>query len=108
VLDTTRNYKCHCPLLQPESVQEYFHSQAGAGMGITSDHTLARLQTPRMDQEALTVALTGVSLGYAEERKQLLEEHRDAFPRWMYNLWYCHCHWGWGWGWEDITYIATL
>lgn len=74
-------------LLQPESVQEYFHSQAAPGLGVTSDHTLARLETPRMDQEALSVALTGVALGYKEEREQLLEEHWDAFPRWMYNLW---------------------
>ncbi|KAI0215829.1 Origin recognition complex subunit 2 [Lamellibrachia satsuma] len=72
--------------VRPESVQEYFHSQAAPGLGVTSDHTLARLETPRMDQEALSVALTGVALGYKEEREQLLEEHWDAFPRWMYNL----------------------
>ena len=43
------------------TVEDYFSAQSG---GKTSDHTLARLETPRMDQEQLNEALVGVQAPY--------------------------------------------
>ena len=70
---------------QPDNVDDYFDIHSSSA--VTSDRTLAKLETPRMDQEALNSALTGVDLGYTKERKALYEEHRGLFNQWMFNLW---------------------
>ncbi len=67
------------------NVDEYFDIHSGSV--VTSDRTLAKLQTPRMDQETLSMALSGVDIGYGNERKALHEEYRGLFHQWMFNLW---------------------
>ena len=54
---------------------------------VTSDRTLSKLETPRMDQEQLNEALEGVELPYKHERENLNQEYRAQFNKWMYLMW---------------------
>ncbi|KAG7169286.1 Origin recognition complex subunit 2-like [Homarus americanus] len=62
---------------------EYFNANGDLGKVITSDHTLSRLETPRLAPDALQSILLGVTATHQAERKALIEEHRQMFPRWM-------------------------
>ena len=64
---------------------DYFHSQSQAGL--TSDRTLARLETPRMDQVALQDALKDIQVSYTRERQALIDEHTELFDKWMLEMW---------------------
>nr|XP_045597029.1 origin recognition complex subunit 2-like [Procambarus clarkii] len=62
---------------------DYFTSNGDTGKIVTSDHTLSRLETPRLSSEALQTILSSVAASHKEERAALIEEHRNMFPRWM-------------------------
>ncbi|XP_064644295.1 origin recognition complex subunit 2-like [Lineus longissimus] len=68
----------------PEVLNTYFI--ANAQQSLTSDHTLSKLEIPRMDQEALDVALEKVPNKYVEERKELYQEYHALFNTWMFQL----------------------
>ncbi|XP_013391973.1 origin recognition complex subunit 2 [Lingula anatina] len=53
---------------------------------VTSDHTLSRLDTPRLDQEAVAAMLHDIPTAYSHERQSLYEEHIELFHRWMFQL----------------------
>ncbi|XP_053633700.1 origin recognition complex subunit 2 [Cherax quadricarinatus] len=62
---------------------DYFTSNGDTGKVVTSDHTLSRLETPRLSPEALQSILSSVATSHQREREALLEEHMHMFPRWM-------------------------
>lgn len=72
---------------QTATADEYFMSHGETTKVLTSDHTLSRLETPRLSPEALQALLMGVSSSHHQERQALLEEHLLMFPRWMTYLW---------------------
>ena len=82
-------FRCILSLLfcqQPQSLDAYFEAQQD-GIGLTSDRTLARLDTPCMDQETLAEVLKGTEVGYRKERKILYKDHQAQFNKWMFLLW---------------------
>ncbi|XP_047493547.1 origin recognition complex subunit 2-like [Penaeus chinensis] len=68
------------------TADEYFMSHGETTKVVTSDHTLSRLETPRLSAEALQALLMGISSSHHQERQALLEEHLQMFPRWMTYL----------------------
>lgn len=63
-------------------------SHGEPGKVVTSDHTLSRLETPRLSPEALQAVLSEVFVSHQKERETLVEEHLQMFPRWMTFLWF--------------------
>ncbi|XP_076066249.1 origin recognition complex subunit 2-like [Oratosquilla oratoria] len=66
--------------------EEYFMHHTDSGKIVTSDHTLNRLKTPRLSQEALQSILSGLELSHKNEREAMLEEHLLQFQKWMVLL----------------------
>ncbi|KAK3588384.1 hypothetical protein CHS0354_024275 [Potamilus streckersoni] len=69
------------------TLQDYFDLQS-SGAGSTSDHTLAKLNIPRMDKETLNKMLSSVPERHIEECAALFREHRMLFRKWMLHM--CH------------------
>uniref|UniRef100_A0A667YQE1 Origin recognition complex subunit 2 n=1 Tax=Myripristis murdjan TaxID=586833 RepID=A0A667YQE1_9TELE len=73
------------PLNQPSLVEEYFEAH-GSSKVLTSDRTLERLHTPKLDRETLFRLLEGKSSGYSSEIQQLHSKHQRHFSKWMLQL----------------------
>ncbi|XP_029112529.1 origin recognition complex subunit 2 isoform X2 [Scleropages formosus] len=71
--------------LEPSLVEEYFTAHASSKV-TTSDRTLQKLQTPKLDQETLARLLDGKPSSYADEINQLNKEHEKFFSKWMLQL----------------------
>ncbi|CAG2191397.1 ORC2 [Mytilus edulis] len=69
----------------PSMVQDYFdlHSE---GPCATSDRTLAKLGTSKMDQETLSQLLHKIPSSHSKECTQMYTEHRSLFNQWMYQM----------------------
>jgi len=50
---------------------------------LTSDRTLAKLKTPRLSDAEVTKLLSGAKLNYETEVRELIEDHRVQFPKWL-------------------------
>uniref|UniRef100_A0A8C4IHQ0 Origin recognition complex subunit 2 n=1 Tax=Dicentrarchus labrax TaxID=13489 RepID=A0A8C4IHQ0_DICLA len=70
---------------QPSMVEEYFEAH-GSSKVLTSDRTLERLHTPKLDRETLVQLLEGKPSCYSEEIQQLHNKHRKHFSKWMLQL----------------------
>ncbi|XP_070830341.1 origin recognition complex subunit 2 [Chaetodon trifascialis] len=70
---------------QPSMVEEYFEAH-GSSKVLTSDRTLERLHTPKLDRETLVKLLEGKPSCYSEEIQQLHSKHRKHFSKWMLQL----------------------
>ncbi|XP_041660335.1 origin recognition complex subunit 2 [Cheilinus undulatus] len=73
------------PLNQPSMVEEYFEAH-GSSKVLTSDRTLERLHTPKLDRETLVQLLEGKPSCYSREIQQLNNKHRKHFNKWMLQL----------------------
>lgn len=69
----------------PSMVQEYFdlHSE---GPTVTSDRTLAKLGTAKMDQETLSQLLQKIPSSHSSHCTQMYAEHRGLFNQWMFQM----------------------
>ncbi|MCL4123561.1 UNVERIFIED_CONTAM: hypothetical protein GTU68_052049 [Idotea baltica] len=65
------------------STDDYFVHNSEVSGCTTSDHTLSRLENPRLGPEALKGLLEGLSRDHVTERKELVEDHVSLFPHWM-------------------------
>ena len=82
----SKTHKCtEINLFQPDAVESYFDAQKA--VPVTSDRTLSRLETPRMEPSEVADALRDVEFLYASEREGLFLEHKQMFNKWMYQLW---------------------
>uniref|UniRef100_UPI0037E8302D origin recognition complex subunit 2 n=1 Tax=Semicossyphus pulcher TaxID=241346 RepID=UPI0037E8302D len=72
-------------LNQPTMVEEYFEAH-GSSKVLTSDRTLERLHTPKLDRETLVQLLEGKPSCYSKEIQQLNNKHRKHFSKWMLQL----------------------
>ncbi|KAJ8255303.1 hypothetical protein GJAV_G00203350 [Gymnothorax javanicus] len=70
---------------EPNLVEEYFEAHSSSKV-LTSDRTLQRLQTPRLDQETLYRLLDGHPARFADEIRQLNKDHEKHFNKWMLQL----------------------
>ncbi|XP_068604709.1 origin recognition complex subunit 2 [Brachionichthys hirsutus] len=73
------------PLPQPSMVEEYFEAH-GSAKALTSDRTLDRLHTPKLDRETLVRLLGGKPASFSRELQQLHHKHRQNFSKWMLQL----------------------
>ncbi|XP_041057775.1 origin recognition complex subunit 2 isoform X2 [Carcharodon carcharias] len=67
---------------QPSDVELYFEAHSSSKV-LTSDRTLQKLRTPKLDQEAMTRLLSDDRSPFAGELRQLKEEHERLFHKWM-------------------------
>lgn len=70
----------------PHMVEEYFDLHSQGGLSTTSDRTLAKLGTGKMDQESLNELLRRVPSKHSSECQQMYEEHRELFHKWMFYM----------------------
>ncbi|CAI5642045.1 unnamed protein product [Oreochromis niloticus] len=68
------------PQNQPSMVEEYFEAH-GSSKVLTSDRTLERLNTPKLDREMLVRLLEGKQSCYSKEIQQLHDKHRIHFSK---------------------------
>ncbi|XP_023277723.1 origin recognition complex subunit 2 isoform X1 [Seriola lalandi dorsalis] len=73
------------PLNQPSMVELYFEAHGNSKI-LTSDRTLERLHTPKLDRETLVQLLEGKTSCYSTEIQQLHSKHRKHFSKWMFQL----------------------
>ncbi|XP_075876779.1 origin recognition complex subunit 2 [Nelusetta ayraudi] len=73
------------PLTQTNLVEEYFEAHSSSKV-LTSDRTLERLHTPKLDRETLVQLLEGKPSCYSEEIGQLHDKHKKHFSKWMLQL----------------------
>ncbi|XP_047224434.1 origin recognition complex subunit 2 isoform X3 [Girardinichthys multiradiatus] len=73
------------PVNQPTMTEEYFEAH-GSSKVLTSDRTLERLHTPKLDRETLAHLLEGKPACYSKEIQELHNKHRKHFTKWMLQL----------------------
>ncbi|XP_014916175.1 origin recognition complex subunit 2 isoform X2 [Poecilia latipinna] len=73
------------PVNQPAMTEEYFEAH-GSSKILTSDRTLERLHTPKLDRETLAHLLEGKPSCYSKEIQELHDKHRQHFTKWMLQL----------------------
>ncbi|XP_009874771.1 PREDICTED: origin recognition complex subunit 2, partial [Apaloderma vittatum] len=66
-------------------VEEYFEAHSSSKV-LTSDRTLQKLRKRRLNQETLHDLLRKAPLAYAEEIKELNQQHESLFSKWMLQL----------------------
>ncbi|XP_006636793.1 origin recognition complex subunit 2 [Lepisosteus oculatus] len=70
---------------EPNLVEEYFEAHSSSKV-LTSDRTLQKLQTPKLDQETLCRLLEGKTFNFSDEINQLNMEHEKHFSKWILQL----------------------
>ncbi|XP_051786600.1 origin recognition complex subunit 2 [Erpetoichthys calabaricus] len=70
---------------EPSLVEEYFEAHSSSKV-LTSDRTLQRLQTPKLDQETLWKLLDGAKPVFSAELASLNHGHKQLFSKWMLQL----------------------
>uniref|UniRef100_A0A3P9M0R6 Origin recognition complex subunit 2 n=1 Tax=Oryzias latipes TaxID=8090 RepID=A0A3P9M0R6_ORYLA len=70
---------------KPTMTEEYFEAH-GSSKVFTSDRTLERLQTPKLDRETLVHLLEGKPSCYSKEIQQLHNKNKKHFHKWMLQL----------------------
>ncbi|KAG9473344.1 origin recognition complex subunit 2 isoform X1 [Eleutherodactylus coqui] len=66
-------------------VEEYFEAHSSSKV-LTSDRTLQKLHTPKLDQETLQKLLDQSPSSFADDIRNLTEEHEGLFYKWMLQL----------------------
>ncbi|XP_027657262.1 hyccin 2 isoform X1 [Falco biarmicus] len=66
-------------------VEEYFEAHSSSKV-LTSNRTLQKLQTRRLNQKTLHDLLKKAPLAYAAEMKKLSQQHESLFSKWMLQL----------------------
>lgn len=66
-------------------VEEYFEAHSSSKV-LTSDRTLQKLQTPKLDQETLRKLLDQSPSAFANDLQNLTEKHEALFYKWMLQL----------------------
>ncbi|XP_077581281.1 origin recognition complex subunit 2 [Stigmatopora nigra] len=70
---------------QPTMVEEYFEAH-GSSKVLTSDRTLDRLHTPKLDRERLVQLLAEKPSCYISKIQDLSTNHKKHFSKWMLQL----------------------
>ncbi|KAM3917432.1 origin recognition complex subunit 2 [Leptodactylus fuscus] len=66
-------------------VEEYFEAHSSSKV-LTSDRTLQKLQTPKLDQDTLRKLLDQSPSALADDLRHLSEKHESIFYKWMLQL----------------------
>ncbi|TRY82661.1 hypothetical protein DNTS_032597 [Danionella cerebrum] len=70
---------------ESDLVQQYFEAHSSSRV-LTSDRTLQRLQTPKLQRDTLLGLLGKAPPLFAEEIEQLNQKHQKNFRQWMLQL----------------------
>ncbi|XP_043108131.1 origin recognition complex subunit 2 [Puntigrus tetrazona] len=70
---------------ESDLVEEYFEAHSSSKV-LTSDRTLQKLQTPKLDRETLLSLLSENQPRFAEEIKKMNAKHEKNFNQWMLQL----------------------
>ncbi|KAK0134530.1 Origin recognition complex subunit 2 [Merluccius polli] len=70
---------------QPSLIEEYFEAHSSTKV-VTSDRTLQRLQTPKLDRETLFRLLQDKPSCYSAEIQRIHTKHQKHFSKWMLQL----------------------
>ncbi|XP_068197203.1 origin recognition complex subunit 2 isoform X2 [Antennarius striatus] len=73
------------PAPRTSMVEEYFEAH-GSSKVLTSDRTLERLHTPKLDRETLVQLLGAEPSCFSKEVQRLHDQHRQNFSKWMLQL----------------------
>ncbi|KAM6268547.1 origin recognition complex subunit 2 [Porphyrio hochstetteri] len=66
-------------------VEEYFEAHSSSKV-LTSDRTLKKFQKRRLNQQALYDLLKKAPVAYADEIKELNQQHESLFDKWMLQM----------------------
>ena len=69
-----------------EVLEDYFAAHSSKKGIATSDHTLAKLSHPKMDQQSMEKALNKTPSRFQRDRLQLCEEYKQLYPYWLFQL----------------------
>ena len=73
-------------VVSEDVLEDYFTAHSNK-MGIaTSDHTLAKLSRPKMDQQSMEEALSETPSRFQHDRLQLYEEYKRLYPYWLFQI----------------------
>lgn len=67
------------------TLEDYFSAHSGSA-GLTSDHTLAKLACPKMDQRSVQNALNAISSSYQKDCQALYKEYTALYSYWLHLL----------------------
>ena len=73
-------------VMTDEVLEDYFATHSTKKGIATSDHTLAKLSRPRMDQQSMEAALNKTPSRFLHDRLQLCEEYKQLYPYWLFQL----------------------
>jgi origin recognition complex subunit 2 len=73
-------------VMNDEVLEDYFSAHSDKTRMATSDHTLAKLSRPKMDQQSMDDALSTTPSRFQHDRQQLYEEYKQLYPYWLFQI----------------------
>ena len=73
-------------IMTDDVLEDYFSAHSSKTGIATSDHTLAKLSRPKMDQQSMEDALSETPGRFRDDRLQLYEEYKKLYPYWLFQL----------------------
>ena len=71
--------------INEETLEDYFTAHSSKA-GATSDHTLAKLACPRMDQQTVQSALSATPSNFQVDCQALYTEYKALYPYWLLQM----------------------
>ena len=82
----TRGAKAGQNVMNDEVLEDYFSAHSDKTRMTTSDHTLAKLSRPKMDQQSMDDALGLTPSRFHLDCQQLYEEYKQLYPYWLFQI----------------------
>ena len=73
-------------LISEEVLEDYFSAHSSKAGITTSDHTLAKLSHPKMDQQSMEEALSETPSRFQHDCLQLYREYEKLYPYWLFQI----------------------
>ena len=73
-------------VMNDEVLEDYFSAHSDKNRMATSDHTLAKLSRPKMDQQSMDDALSSTPSRFQHDRLQLYVEYQQLYPYWLFQI----------------------
>lgn len=73
-------------IMNDDVLEDYFSAHSKKTGITTSDHTLAKLSRPKMDQRTVEDALSAAPSRYQHDCQQLYEEYKQLYPYWLFQI----------------------
>ena len=73
-------------VMNDEVLEDYFSAHSDKTRMATSDHTLAKLSRPKMDQQSMDDALSSTPSRFQHDRQKLYEEYKQLYPYWLFQI----------------------